>query len=74
MTSGRADRDRHAKLHCYATGRIPLYLLVDRERGSVTLFSDPKGDDYRDAVTHPFGKGTPLQAPFSFDLDTSRFA
>jgi Uma2 family endonuclease len=73
VTSGRADRDRHAKRRCYALGGIPLYLLVDRERGSVTLFSDPK-DDYRDAVTHPFGKEMPLPAPFSFDLDTSRFA
>lgn len=74
VTSRRADRDRHAKRHCYAVSSIPLYLLVDRERGSVTLFSDPKGDDYRDAVTHPFGKEMPLPAPFSFDLDTSRFA
>jgi Uma2 family endonuclease len=74
VTSSEPEQDRHLKRHCYARGGIPLYLLVDRERGSVTLFSDPKGDDYRDAVTHPFGKEMPLPAPFSFDLDTSRFA
>jgi Uma2 family endonuclease len=74
VTADRPDHDRHAKRHAYARGGIPLYLLVDRERGSVTLFSDPKGEDYRDAVTHPFGKEMPLPSPFSFDLDTSRFA
>lgn len=70
----RPDHDRRVKRHAYARGGIPLYPLVDRERGSVTLFSDPKGDDYRDAITHPFGKEMPLPDPFSFDLDTSRFA
>ena len=66
VTSGRADRDRHAKRHCYAMGGIPLSVLVDRERGSVTLFGDPQGDDCREAVTHPFGKEMRLPAPFSF--------
>lgn len=73
VTSSRADRDRETKRRCYAQGEIPLYLLVDRSRGAVTLFSGPKGGDYQDVVTHPFGKPMPLPAPFSLDLDTSAF-
>lgn len=48
-------------------------LLIDRSQGSVTLFGDPRDGDYRDVLTHPFGKPVPLPAPFSFDLDTSEF-
>lgn len=59
VTADKPDNDRHVKRHAYARGGIPLYLLVDRER---------------DAVTHPFSKEMPLPDPFSFDLDTSRFA
>lgn len=73
VTSTRPQADREAKRRCYAQGGIPLYLLVDRGKGSVTLFSDPKGADYRDVLTHPFGKPVTLPEPFSFDLDTSEF-
>lgn len=78
VTSSRPDRDREAKRRCYALGGIPLYLLVDREKSSVTLFSDPGGDepetvDYRELQTVPFGKEVPLPAPLSFELETSEF-
>lgn len=72
-TSTRPDRDREAKRHCYARGSIPLYLLVDREKSSLTLFSDPGNADYREAHTLPFGKSTDLPAPFSFSLETADF-
>ncbi|MEV6105885.1 Uma2 family endonuclease [Streptomyces sp. NPDC051940] len=74
VTSTKADRDRTAKRHCYARGAIPLYLLVDREQSSVTLFSDPAGEDYLQLSTVPFGKKLTLPAPFSFDLDTAELA
>ena len=66
VTSTKPDRDREAKRHCYARGGIPLYLLVDREKSDVTLFSDPEGADYRQHGTVPFGKQLDLPAPFSF--------
>lgn len=69
----RAERDRSAKRHCYALGGIPLYLLVDREKSSATLFSEPDQDDYQQVVTVPFGKEIELPAPFSMTLDTSEF-
>ncbi|MGW3410975.1 Uma2 family endonuclease [Streptomyces sp. NPDC000888] len=62
-----------AKRRCYARGGIPLYLLVDREASSVTLFSDPERDDYRQHCTLPFGKPLALPEPFAFELDTTDF-
>ena len=73
VTSSKPAADREAKRHCYARGPIPLYLLVDREESSVTLFSDPEGDDYRQHCTVPFGKAVRLPAPFSLDLETADF-
>ncbi|WP_423509465.1 Uma2 family endonuclease [Streptomyces xinghaiensis] len=73
VTSTRADRDRTTKRHCYARGGIPLYLLVDREKCSVTLFSEPGEGDYRQVCTVPYGKEITLPAPFSFDLETGDF-
>ncbi|MBO8193518.1 Uma2 family endonuclease [Streptomyces oryzae] len=74
VTSTRADRDRDVKRRSYARGGIPLYLLVDRQRGSVTLFSEPGDDDYQQVVTMPFGKEIALPAPFSMTLETTDFA
>ncbi|MFI9173055.1 Uma2 family endonuclease [Streptomyces lincolnensis] len=73
VTSTKPKADREAKRRCYARGGIPLYLLVDREAASVTLFSDPEKDDYREVCTRPFGKPLTLPAPFAFDLETTDF-
>ncbi|CAM5487728.1 Uma2 family endonuclease [Streptomyces abikoensis] len=73
VTSSRAERDRIAKRHCYARAGIPLYLLVDREEETVTLFSEPADQDYAETHTVPYGKALPLPAPFSFELETSDF-
>ncbi|MBC6467221.1 Uma2 family endonuclease [Actinomadura alba] len=74
VTSSRPDNDREAKRHCYARGAIPLYLLVDRERETVTLFCEPVGDDYTESHAGVFGKAIELPAPFSFTLDTEDLA
>ncbi len=73
VTSTKPKADREAKRRCYARGGIPLYLLVDREASSITLFSDPEKDDYREHCTRPLGKPISLPEPFSFDLDTTDF-
>ncbi|HZB32049.1 MAG TPA: Uma2 family endonuclease [Streptosporangiaceae bacterium] len=73
VTSTRPDNDRGAKRHCYARGGIPLYVLVDRDRRTVTLFSEPSGDDYAESHSAAFGKPIQLPAPFSFELDTADF-
>jgi Uma2 family endonuclease len=73
VTSTKPENDREAKRRCYARAGIPLHLLVDREVSSVTLFSAPKGDDYPENCTRPFGKSLTLPDPFGFDLDTADF-
>ncbi|MBD0417916.1 Uma2 family endonuclease [Streptomyces sp. TRM S81-3] len=73
VTSSKPRADREIKRRCYARGGIPLYLLVDRSASSVTLFSDPEGDDYRMLSTLAFGKPLNLSAPFAFELDTADF-
>jgi Uma2 family endonuclease len=72
-TSGKPERDRMAKRHCYARGGIPLYLLIDRENQTVTLFAEPEGDDYQADCRRPFGKPIEIPAPFSFTLETDDF-
>ncbi|MEU1278936.1 Uma2 family endonuclease [Streptomyces sp. NPDC005805] len=74
VTSTRPHADREAKRRCYARAEIPLYLLVDRDASSLTLFSDPENGDYRQLTTLPFGKPLPLPEPFGFDLETADLA
>jgi Uma2 family endonuclease len=73
VTSSKPNADREAKRRCYARGGIPLYLLVDRDTSSITLFSDPEKDDYRQHCTLPLGKPVALPEPFAFELDTTDF-
>ncbi|MEU3334856.1 Uma2 family endonuclease [Streptomyces sp. NPDC006668] len=73
VTSTKPRADREAKRRCYARGAIPLYLLIDREASSATLFSDPENDDYREHCTRPLGKPLTLPEPFTFDLETADF-
>ncbi|MET7380491.1 Uma2 family endonuclease [Streptomyces sp. NPDC005526] len=73
VTSTKPEADREAKRRCYARAGIPLYLLVDRDAASITLFSEPRGDDYPELCTRPFGKPLALPDPFAFDLDTADF-
>ncbi|CAL9433950.1 hypothetical protein SUDANB2_02097 [Streptomyces sp. enrichment culture] len=71
VTGARPEIDRVAKRRCYARGGIPFYLLVDRDAGAATLFSEPERDDYRRLATAAFGKSLALPEPFAFDLDTA---
>ncbi|MGX1253093.1 Uma2 family endonuclease [Streptomyces ambofaciens] len=73
VASPRRRSDRETKVRAYARGAVPLYLLVDFQESSITLFSDPGHDDYREHCTRPLGKSLTLPAPFSFDLDTADF-
>jgi len=73
VTLSQPARDRDEKRVAYATAGIPLYLLVDREFGLITLFSDPASGDYAASLTVPSWTGLQLPAPFSFTLETASF-
>ncbi|MFJ9720548.1 Uma2 family endonuclease [Streptomyces sp. NPDC101213] len=73
VTSTKPTADREAERRCYARAGIPHYLLVDRDTSQVTIFGDPRRDDYREHTTLPFGKPLALPEPFGFDLETADF-
>jgi Uma2 family endonuclease len=70
--SRREDRD--VKPRAYATGRIPLYLLIDKlaDPPVVTLFSQPGPDGYGKRQVATAGQPLRLPKPFGIALDTAR--
>ncbi|MBY8883950.1 Uma2 family endonuclease [Streptomyces sp. PTM05] len=71
-----ARRDRITKLAGYATGGVPLYLLVDRWAPGgplVTLFGEPEEHTYKTLQTAKFGDQVHLPAPFDLTIDTGAF-
>lgn len=73
VTSSLPEHDRNHKRRAYTAAPIPLYLLVDRDDKTVTLFSTPARDTYTSTTTVPFGDPLDLPAPFSFPLQTNDF-
>lgn len=74
VASSRPDKDRGPKRRGYAAAGVPFHLLVDRTEGTVTLYSEPDAEDYRQDVRVLFGKELDLPEPFAFALDTSVFS
>ncbi|NEA56421.1 Uma2 family endonuclease [Streptomyces sp. SID13666] len=73
-SESNADTDRTVKRRRYAEYGAPLYLLVDRQERTCTLYSEPSRLGYTHAEgPHPFGRVIRLLEPFDLDLDTSEF-
>ncbi|MFE5583903.1 Uma2 family endonuclease [Kitasatospora sp. NPDC056531] len=72
VTSTRADNDRLTKRRGYAASGIPLYLLVDRQKGRIALHSDPRRGDYSTTTDVAVGEPLWLPEPFGFELSTGR--
>ncbi|MEU6389818.1 Uma2 family endonuclease [Streptomyces sp. NPDC046939] len=68
-----AGNDRVKKVRGYARAGIPVYLLIDREAGQVTVCAAPEGDDYATKAQYKMGLTVPLPEPLGFDLDTAEF-
>ncbi|WP_030876269.1 Uma2 family endonuclease [Streptomyces sp. NRRL S-1868] len=66
-------RDRVEKPLAYAAAGIPVHLLIDREHGTVTVYSGPDGERYRDTHTVRFGEDVVLPEPVGFALPTEEF-
>ncbi|MBV6697414.1 Uma2 family endonuclease [Kitasatospora aureofaciens] len=73
VTSSKPDQDRITKRHCYARAAIPFYLLIDREKSQVSLFSKPHREEYTEVHLAAFGEPLIMPAPFEFELDTKDF-
>ncbi|MEU4999660.1 Uma2 family endonuclease [Streptomyces sp. NPDC021622] len=63
-------RDRVEKPDGYAAAGIPVYLLIDRDDCSVTVFTDPEDGRYRKLENHRFGAVVQLPAPVDIALET----
>jgi Uma2 family endonuclease len=66
------QRDRVEKPDGYAAAGIPVYLLVDRDLDSVTVYADPEGGVYRSVTTRAFGSVIELPAPVGITLETEK--
>ncbi|MGO4635548.1 Uma2 family endonuclease [Streptomyces sp. 2RAF24] len=72
-STSTAGRDRLQKIRGYARAGIPIYLVIDREKGEAVVCSEPAGDDYTHKAAHKLGAIAQLPHPLGFDLDTSEF-
>ncbi|GGQ73643.1 Uma2 family endonuclease [Kitasatospora griseola] len=73
VTSYDADanrRDRLEKPRAYAETGIPVFLLVDRDEGSVTVHSEPSNGRYESVVTLAYGHVVQLPEPVNVTLET----
>lgn len=71
-SESNAETDRVVKRRRYAEYGAPLYLLVDRQERSVTVYSEPGQLGYTRADgPHPYGTPVRIPVPFGLDLDTS---
>ncbi|MFF7388357.1 Uma2 family endonuclease [Streptomyces scabiei] len=64
------QRDRIEKPDGYAAAGIPVYLLIDRDDGSVVVFNQPEGGRYRHEEKFAFGAMVKLPDPVNISLDT----
>ncbi|MGW2365157.1 Uma2 family endonuclease [Streptomyces sp. NPDC001667] len=65
-------RDRKEKPAAYAAAGIPVHLLVDRDAGTVVVYTnpDPERGYYADTHRVPFGEEVTLPDPVNVTLDT----
>ncbi|GAA2667310.1 Uma2 family endonuclease [Streptomyces aculeolatus] len=65
-------RDRQDKPAAYAAAGIPVYLLVDRDAGTVVVHTNPDAERgcYLDTHRAPFGEEVVLPDPVGITLDT----
>ncbi|GGX58064.1 Uma2 family endonuclease [Streptomyces noursei] len=71
VSKSNPENDWTGKLRDYPLMHIPLYLIVDPQQKTVTLFSEPENGRYRSREDADFGENIHIPAPFGFTLDTS---
>ncbi|MDJ1130469.1 Uma2 family endonuclease [Streptomyces iconiensis] len=74
LTSGSIRTvDWTDKLPVYGKAGVPVYLLLDMEDHTVSVFSTPTPLGYAERRTVGFGEEVPLPEPFGFALETIGF-
>ncbi|MGW9303452.1 Uma2 family endonuclease [Streptomyces cyaneofuscatus] len=63
-------RDRNEKPLGYAAADIPVYLLIDRESGTLVVHSEPDKGRYRQQLSYDYGDTVVLPQPVNITLDT----
>ncbi|WP_344970910.1 Uma2 family endonuclease [Streptosporangium fragile] len=76
VSPGSVVDDRERKPGIYASGGIPVMLLIDpvAAPATVTVLSDPKEGEYRTFTRVAVGSPLHIPDPVGFTLDTSVFA
>jgi Uma2 family endonuclease len=67
------SEDYGDKPEAYASMRIPIYVIIDRGRGLVRVFSEPESGAYTVEALTPFGKPFTLPAPVDITVDTTTY-
>ncbi|WP_234341672.1 Uma2 family endonuclease [Streptomyces sp. NRRL S-646] len=66
------QRDRIDKPIGYAEADIPIYLLIDRENNTITVFSEPKDGRYQQSPSYAWGATVEIPSPVNITLDTEK--
>ncbi|WP_433373897.1 Uma2 family endonuclease [Streptosporangium sp. CA-115845] len=76
VSPGSVTDDRDRKPGIYASGGVPVMLLIDpvATPATVTVLSDPKEGGYRTSTRVEMGSRLHIPEPVDFTLDTSIFA
>ncbi|MYZ38935.1 MULTISPECIES: Uma2 family endonuclease [unclassified Streptomyces] len=67
------DADLVDKVERYGKAGVPVYLLLDMQEDSATVFWSPTAKGYASHLTVPFGKEILMPAPFNCTLSTAGF-
>ncbi|HET6358275.1 Uma2 family endonuclease [Streptomyces sp.] len=70
--SDTESRDRIEKRDGYAQASIPVYLLIDRDDDTLTVFSEPRNGTYQQKPSYKYGDAVPLPDPVGITLDTEK--
>lgn len=65
-------RDRVEKRDGYAAAEIPVYLLIDRDACTISVYSEPENGKYRGRMSYPYGEVVGLPAPVGITLETEK--
>ncbi|MGW7364338.1 Uma2 family endonuclease [Streptomyces sp. NPDC054841] len=65
-------RDRREKGAGYAAAEIPVYLLIDRDDNTLTVFSEPENGTYQQHPTYKYGDTVSLPDPVNITLATEK--